>query len=112
MKIIKIASGSVPQGCIEVEFVLEPDGTLRQTIVGHGDGASCMSEDDKRLLNDLLRQEFGDMLEVEEAGKTKEFYDEQKNKAPKRKVKTAPFGEDEPSIKTKQKEKIGLGFGV
>jgi len=82
MKIIKIAEG-LPAGWIEVEYIVG-EGTIEAHVVEHGPGTACGSEDDDRLINDLLEMEFGDFggSTVTDGGKTAEAYEEERSAKP------------------------------
>ena len=68
-------------GYVDIEIVADSNGSIKMTVLGHGDGASCMSEKDNALLLDLLNTDiegFGDMLVPSEDGRTPEYYEEKR----------------------------------
>lgn len=92
-------------------------GKFEAKILAHEGGATCADGMDEALIRDILDSNiygFGELAQVEDGGKTSEFFDEKKQKMGKRYVKAndgAPFSEDEEEKSNKQKD-LSLGFGV
>ena len=94
-------------------------GKFEAKILSHEGGASCADGMDEALIRDILDsdiQGFGGLAQVEDGGKTSEFFDEKRQKMGKRFIKTspeAPFSEDENEEEKSNKQKdLSLGFGV
>lgn len=93
------------------------NGTFEAKILAHDGGASCADGLDEALIRDILDAEiqgFGELAQVEDGGKTSEFFDEKKQKMGKKFIKAnaeAPFSEEEEEKSNKQKD-LSLGYGV
>jgi len=59
---------------VDVKIQIGLDGKYEAEIVGRGDGTSCLSENDARLVRDVVNGDaFG---EVEDFAHTKEYWEE------------------------------------
>jgi len=104
--------GNIPEGHVEVEVIIKDNGTYETKIIGHGPNASCLHEDDDKILQGLE----GGIGEASDYGHTNEYYQET---APKIRPQPAtsqdeggfrsPF--DGPGKKQKSK-RVDMGFGV
>jgi len=79
MKIIKIASETVPSGFVKIRVTITPDGTMTRKII-RGGQSTCQSGDEKKLLEDLFNTQipgyFGQFGEVVDSGHTPEFWEQ------------------------------------
>ena len=93
----------IPEGCVEVEIVITPDGEFKRQIVGHGPNTSCQTQDDDRLLEDLL----GGLGGADDYGKTDEYYDDDCL------ASRNPSHNNTPQeVKKEEEHNKTLGFGV
>jgi len=122
MKIYKTAQ-SVPPGFVDVEIKIDDSGNFKRQIIRGAGGTTCKDGDDKVYLDDILNTNvpgFGEFGEVEDTGRTGEFYEQKAKKTPAAPFKAkpqeqspyvgGPFG-GTPSSKAKEKE-MGMGYGV
>ena len=113
MKIYKIAQG-VPVGSVEVEITIDKQGNYHAKILRHGEGTSCLTENDDRLLKDLITKGLGNVTPVD-AGHTREYFEERRKKeAPEQaepEQAEAPYGET-PIRVPEEERKLDLGFNV
>jgi hypothetical protein len=61
----------IPSGFVEIEIEIDEDGSFTRKILRHGEGDSCKTQKDDDLLNDI----FADLGEVEDYGRTPEYYE-------------------------------------
>ena len=116
MKIYKTAQGALGEGEVEIEIVIDEEtGTYQTMVVAHGPGTSCGTEDDSKMLSDIVD---GDIMDE---GHTSEYFEEQREK--KQKVKPqkmpeqeesgpfigGPFGGQKPQ---EEGRRLDQGFGV
>ena len=93
------------------------NGKFEAKILSHDGGASCADGLDEALIKDILDCEiegFGELTQIDDSGKTTEFFDEKKQKMGKKFAKLnaeAPFVEEEEEKSNKQKD-LSLGYGV
>lgn len=78
MKIIKLAAG-IPSGFVKLRITIDKAGNFRRELVRESQSA-CKEGDSKTLIDDILNVNIpgyiGRFGEVDDAGKTKEFYDQ------------------------------------
>ena len=109
-------AGGIPAGYVEITVTIDEDGNCKRGITGHGEGTTCETGEDAQLMIDLFDTElpgFGGGLQIEDAGKTAEYYAEkQKQRAspvnPTKETDKPMFEEPE---YTKKELDVG-GFGV
>ena len=95
----------VPEGCVEVEVIIDNDGNYKAQILRHGKKTACLNGKDKCILDGLT----GDLGEALEWGHTDEHYEETKPQRSTVASKNTPF--DEPKSKNKQKNS-DLGHSI
>jgi hypothetical protein len=114
MKLIKLASNG------KVLIQLKTDkttGEFKAEIVGHEDGATCGVLDEKILEHFMTAPVpgFGDLAEIEDEGKTMEYYEQQRNKMINQNPVQQEEDEEDSLFQSKEKEKgkdLDLGYGV
>lgn len=104
-------------GKVRVRLTVGPDGKKNYTILGHSEGSTCHNTDGEKLLKRLIDQNvpgFGGGGEVEDGGKTQEFFEGKGART----VAPLPvdrgqstFEGDSTEVKEK-KQDLGLGFGT
>jgi len=112
MKIIKIASG-VPAGFVKIEIRINNKGGFKRQLIREGQ-STCGSGDDQKYLEDLLNTAvpgfFGGFGNVTDAGKTTEFYEQNKPKV------TPPVAnkpeEEEYAAPQQPTRRLDQGYGV
>lgn len=101
---------TVPDGFIKIQLKIDKNGNFKRQLIRDGKSV-CKSGDDKSLLEDLLNAEIpgfvGKFGEVDDHGKTQEYYEQTR-------VKTSnPAKLDEEEFKiNKPQRKLDQGYGV
>ena len=116
MKIYKTAQGGLAEGEVEIEIVIDEEtGTYETRVVAHGPGTSCSTENDSKMLGDIVEGEITD------EGHTSEYFDEKREKKQQQKPQKmqekpqqgpfigGPFGGQKPQ---QEEKKLDQGFGV
>jgi hypothetical protein len=89
---------------VEVEIIIDDDGNVKTEILRHGEGSNCLHEDDQALMQEFFDE---DMVDLEDMGKTDEYYEETKPQSYK-----VPDGPSPNTTQKKEDDKINLGYGV
>jgi len=109
----KVAEGT-PAGCVKIRITCKPDGKFEGKILEHGPNTGCQMENDDALLNDLLNTEvegFGKTGEVLDAGHTREYFEETKQRTPSSPEAEAPFAGMPPAAEEEERTP-DMGYGV
>lgn len=61
---------NIPKDFVEVEILVDENGKLECSIVGHGPNTSCTLEKDDEVLKDLI----GNFTDIEDYDYTDEYY--------------------------------------
>jgi len=117
VKIYKLAqSGGVPAGHVRIKTTFDMEGTRESRIIERAENTSCQTEDDAKLLQDLLEAEipgFGEEGQVIDVGHTAEYWKDKKKTARPVEAPAGPFAEEEPTVKSpEERQRVDLGFGV
>lgn len=112
MKIIKMAQG-VPNGFVKIQIRIDKKGGFKRQIIREGK-STCQSGDDQKFLEDLLNVEIPGFLggfgEVTDAGKTTEFYEQNRPQV----TPPLPVRPEEEEMATPQQptRRLDMGYGV
>lgn len=101
-------------GYVDVEIRIDKSGSFSRKIIGHGEGSSCLTEDDEALLDDLLEAEIegyhGTFGTVNRSDVTQEYKDELEGK--EQNIGLNPFTVEEEEETKATKKDLSLGFDV
>jgi hypothetical protein len=61
----------LPSGFVEIEVEIDDKGDFKRKILRHGEGDSCKTQKDDKLLNDL----FSSLGDIDDHGRTDEYYE-------------------------------------
>ena len=99
----------IPDGFIKIQLKIDKKGNFKRQLIREGKSV-CKLGDDKSLLDDLLNVEIpgfiGKFGEVDDNGKTQEYYEQTR-------PKVSPIKHDEEEFKVnKPQRKLDQGYGV
>ena len=102
-----------------VRVTAKPNGTKEYKVLRH-DGTTCAAANDPETLKRLMEQQvagFGGGGEVEDSGKTSEFFEANKGKGVRPHTEVAPGGDgggggEEEEEESTGRRRLDLGFGT